>query len=278
MNARERRNEIRQEKIGTQDKYVLLVEGTDDKHALEILLSRFMPGWENRWTVEAAGKKAMVPAILALEPDWLGLVDRDEWDIAEQQRHMEQNLGLMVLPRFCMENYLIVPTELWPAIPPQRQTRVNGGLEEFQQRLSQDLPRYVRHGVLWHIVTPLWSGLRALGFKKKLASDSPDCIEAAQSDEEIRQVLQDWDDFLNPDRLLDTFRQKLQEVQSLSIEEQLRDWVHGKTYWAHKVNPEMNRLFGQMGEKKRRQKLWQHFPACPTDLQPLIERLQEHAR
>lgn len=275
MNARERRNEIRQEKIGTQDKYVLLVEGTDDKHALEIMLSRFMPGWENRWTVEAAGKKAMVPAILALEPDWLGLVDRDEWDIAEQQRQMEQNPGLMVLPRFCMENYLIVPAELWPAIPSKRQAGVNGGLEEFQQRLLQNLPRYIRHGVLWHIVTPLWSGLRALGFKEKLASDTSECVEAVQDDRVVRQVLQDWDDLLDPERLFNDFQQKLQEVQSLSVEEQLRDWVHGKTYWLKEVNPAMSKLFGQMKEKERRQKLWQHFPACPTDLWPVIERLQE---
>lgn len=277
MNAKDRRDKIRQEKIGTQDKKILLVEGSDDKQTIEILLSRFMRDWESHWSVETAGKKAMVSAILSLEPKWLGLVDRDEWDAAEQAQQMRENPGLMVLPRFCMENYLIVPDELWSAIPPQRQAHVEGGLEKCKQLILQDLPRYVRHGVLWHIVTPLWSGLRALGFKEKLATDSLACVDAVQSDDTIRQTLRDWDELLDPNKLFSAFQEKLQTAQSLPPERQLRDWVHGKTYWREVVNPAMNKLFGQMSERERRQKIWRHIPECPRDLQPMLQRLQESA-
>jgi hypothetical protein len=274
MNAKERRDKIRQEKIGAQDKRVLLVEGTDDQLTLVILLSRLMPEWEKTWTVETAGKKSMVSEILRLEPTWLGLVDRDEWDADEQHRQTAQLPNLLILPRFCMENYLIVPGELWGAIPANRRAQVEGGQPAFEQRLLGRLPRYVRHGVLWHVITPLWSGLRALGFKESLASDSLQCVDAVQDDASIQRVLTDWDRLLDPTALFAKFEQKLGEVDQLSFEVKLRNWVHGKTFWREEVNPAMNELLGQMAEKTRRQKIWQKIGAPPPDLEFLFARLR----
>ena len=63
--------------IGATGCKVLLVEGTDDVDAFRILLDRRIPGWERQWLLTCAGKKDLVVAMLAKEPTWLGVVDRD---------------------------------------------------------------------------------------------------------------------------------------------------------------------------------------------------------
>lgn len=267
--AGDKRAQIRDRAIGNQSKRVLLVEGIDDKLTLQILLDRFHSGWERGWAVEVAGKKSMVLEILRLEPGWLGLVDKDEWDVAEQQRQRNALPNLLVLPRFCMESYLVIPAELWQAIPPVRQGGVQGGFDQFQTRMTRDVQRYVRHGVLWHVVTPLWSGLRARGFKEVLASDSLQCVEAVQDDGEIQRVLREWDEYLNPDVLFAAFQNSLRQVNTMPILDQMTGWVHGKTFWREVINPGMNEFFGQMPEKNRRRKIIEHLPQWPADLLPL---------
>ena len=183
MSIEDRRNYIRQKYIGSQDKGVFLVEGTDDVDSYSILLKRFLPDWEQRWAIAPAGNKRQLRELLKLEPTWLGLVDRDEWGPGEIEEYTAQHRNLMVLPRFCLESYLIHPAELWQAIPPERQTAVDGGQSEFSTRIQGDLPRYLKHGALFKVVTPLWSGLRALGFKEALASE--ESVDKAQNDNEV---------------------------------------------------------------------------------------------
>jgi len=272
--ASDLRDQIHQRLVGGQTKRVFLVEGTDDKLAMDILLNRFALNWESTWVVEAAGNKAQLQEVLKLEPDWLGLVDRDEWDAAEQVKRQHATSNLLVLPRFCMENYLVVPDEVWDAVPPARQHDVPTGVLGWHAHALKDLDQYVRHGVLWHVVTPLWSGLRSRGFKEKLASDNAACVAVAQSDADIQQVLNDWDMYLDPARLFSEFQSKLAEAQQLPPYEQLRHWVHGKTRWREVVNPAMNALFGQMAESVRRRKIFEHLPMWPRDLQFVLQRMQ----
>jgi hypothetical protein len=272
------RDQIRQRLVGSQTKQVFLVEGADDKLALDILLNRFVLSWESTWVVEAAGNKARLQEVLKLEPDWLGLVDRDEWDAAEQVKRRLDTPNLLVLPRFCMENYLVLPNEVWDAVPPARQRDVPTGMLGWQALALKDLDQYVRHGVLWHVITPLWSGLRARGFKEKLASDNAACVAVAQRDADIQQVLNDWDAYLDPARLFGDFQVKLAEVQQLQPYEQLKNWVHGKTRWREVVNPAMNALFGQMAEGDRRRKIFEHLPAWPSDLQFVLQRMGLQAK
>jgi hypothetical protein len=271
--ASDLRDRIRQRLVGSQTKRVFLVEGVDDKLALDILLNRFVLNWESAWVVEAAINKKELQEVLKLEPDWLGLVDRDEWDAAERDKRQQATPNLLVLPRFCMENYLVVPDEVWDAVPPARQNDVPKGLPGWQAQALKDLDQYVRHGVLWHVVTPLWSGLRGRGFKEKLASDSAACVAVAQSDADIQQVLSDWDAYLDSARLFSEFQSKLAEAQQLPPYEQLKHWVHGKTRWREVVNPAMNALFGQMAESVRRRKIFEHLPAWPNDLQFVLQRM-----
>lgn len=128
----------------------------------------------------------------------------------------------------------------------------------------------MRHGVLWQVITPLWSGLRARGFKEALAAESS--VATAQDDAEIRRVLENWDQLLEPRRIFAEFQQRLSEVQPLSQSEQLTRWVHGKTFWKHVVHPYMNNVFGKMPETKSKKTLFEKL-LLPDDLGVLIQRL-----
>lgn len=270
MNVRGKRDRIRQELIGAQPKRAFLVEGADDKDAFRILLERFMPGWEQRWAITEAGNKRQLQELLTLEPDWLGLVDRDEWDQPMIDQRTADAPNLMVLPRFCLENYLINPVELWSAIPPARQAGIAGGEDAFRLEIEGSLPRYLRHGALWKVVTPLWSGLRALGFKEALASaESP---ATAQNDTEIQRVLDEWGSLLDPARIFSGFQAQLATATAAAPQDQYALWVHGKVFWENLVNPAMNRILGQMDQGERRKKILRKLPQ-PGDLQPIFDRL-----
>lgn len=271
MSIRDVREQIRQEVIGAQAKRVFLVEGRDDKEAFRILLERFHPGWEQRWGIAEAGGKRQLLALLKLESDWLGLVDRDEWDQPTIDERLAEYPNLLVLPRFCLENYLINPTELWQAIPAARQEKVEGGEATLRAEILGDLHLYVRHGALWKVVTPLWSGLRALGFKEGLASE--DSLTTAQDDNEIRRFLGEWETLLDSKRIFSDFQAELVNAQAASASEQFASWVHGKVFWKGVVNPAMNTLLGQMAEKERRRKILRKLPQ-PLDLEPILGRLR----
>ena len=120
-------------------------------------------------------------------------------------------------------------------------------------------------------MTPVWSGLRALGFKETLASKNS--VATAQSDTDIQDLLRRWDDLLDRNRIFADFQTQFSSAQAASTEEQFCVWVHGKLFWKNVVNPVMNRLFGQMGEAKRRNKILRRLPQ-PADLQPILNRLR----
>ena len=271
MNGKEQAQQIREREIGSQNKQALIVEGSDDKTALTILLKNYYPTWEQRWVIAIAGNKQRVLKVLGVEPTWIGLVDRDTWDQATIDQQAQALPNLVVLNRWCMENYLINPAELWLALPSLQQTKVEGGEANFTHSILGTLPEYVRHGVLWQVITPLRSGLHARGFMKALATESS--VATAQDDGEIRRVLEDWDQLLEPRHIFAEFQQHLREVQQLAQAEQLARWVHGKTFWKQVVHPYMNNVFGQMPEMRHKEKLFQKL-LLPSDLESLRQRLQ----
>ena len=165
-----------------------------DINAFKSFLTRAHPDWENHWVVAEARKKSEVLAITKKEHNWIGVVDRDEW--SQQKIHDIQSEinNLWVLPRYCIENYLIVPEELWLALPTKQQAKITGGVEALNQAIKADLVRWRCHGVLWAVINPLWEGLRTIGFKEALLD--PDI---ATNDEEIKQKLMEWHIFLEPE-------------------------------------------------------------------------------
>lgn len=271
MNGKEQAQQIREREIGSQNKRALIVEGVDDKTVLTILLQKHYPAWEQHWVIAVAGNKQKVLKVLNVEPTWIGLVDRDTWDQAEIASKIQTQPNLLVLPRWCMENYLINPAELWQALPASQTKKLTGGATAFAQPIIDKLSAYVRHGVLWQVITPLWSGLRARGFKEALAAESS--VTTAQDDGEIRRVLADWDQLLEPQRIFADFQQRLNNVQALSVDEQLNYCVHGKTFWKQVVYPHLNSVFGQEPAPRLKEKLLQRLP-FPNDLETLRQRLQ----
>jgi len=77
--ATNRIQEIYETNIGASEKRVLIVEGVDDVSGFSLFLDKVSANWEDHWVIAGAGNKKMVLNILKKEPDWIGVVDRDEW-------------------------------------------------------------------------------------------------------------------------------------------------------------------------------------------------------
>lgn len=263
-----RHGEIKEALIGRTGKRALLVEGTDDVSLFRILLSRkFEAEWESAWVLAEGGSKKIITDILAQENNWMGIVDRDEWTdeaIAEKQGELA---NLFILPRFCMESYAVDPDELWEALPPKMQGQVAGGLDGLKTEILRDKEKWLRHGVLWSAINPLWSGLRALGFKEKLLN-----FDVAQDDYIIKETLKEWHGYLDPDRIFQSFADKLNQVSGLPVKEQLHKWIHGRQFFLEQVHPVLNKYLGQSDAQSRMIEIFRSL-ALPEDLEPLWSRI-----
>jgi hypothetical protein len=240
---------------------VLVVEGEDDKLFIEAMLDKVAPGtWPGDWTIGAANGKNKVLSILRDQPGWWGLLDRDEWTSQEISNQQALFPGrLFFLPRYCMESYFIFPAEVWQSLP-ARQNDVADGLTALETAIHTGLPGWLRHGCLWHAVNPLQEGLRALGFKDALLDHAN-----AQNDAVIRQTLQDWHQFLDPEKVEAQFQANLTTAFSSSIPEQFTTWVHGKKFFEQHVVPALNELLGQDSSDKWLTELRKDLPV-PSDL------------
>jgi hypothetical protein len=259
--------EIKEEQIGATSKIALIVEGPDDKDAYELFFKKRNPGWETRYVIVSAGGKKTVLEILKREQNWFGIVDRDEWGDDMLNQIQASHPNLWITPRFCLENYLIVPEELWSAFPPRQQDKIPEGISKFSESLLNDLDKWVAHGVLWSEINPLWEGLRARGFKEDLLSP-----EVALDEKRIREKLNEWHAFLHPEQIMERFKTKLETVQALSQDQQIKRWVHGKSFYSNVVNPALNLLLGQKAENERRSSIIRTLP-FPEDLLELWEKL-----
>jgi hypothetical protein len=242
---------------------VLLLEGKADMEFIRKMLDLKAPGnWPSAWSIGNAGGKRNVQNMLHDQPDWIALVDRDEWTAEEIAAKQAEFPGrLMVLPRYCLESYFILPSEIWAALPSKQQL-VPGGLPAVEAAITNHaaLLRWVRHGCLWHAVNPLHSGLRALGFVLELLD-----VNRAQDDALIRQTLDAWHQYLDPVIIDARFQQYLTTATASPVNEQLISWVHGKEFFNQHVVQALNGLFGQASEKAWRTEMLKNLP-LPPDL------------
>ncbi|WP_319784407.1 DUF4435 domain-containing protein [Oceanisphaera sp. IT1-181] len=259
---------IKEQKIGASQKRVFVVEGSDDVHSFELLMSRVNSNWSQKWVIAPAGSKKNVVEIIKQETNWVGLVDRDDWqeDKITELSHQYQNL--LFLPRYCIENYLINPDELWQALPDKQQAKIIDGLDGLRAALVTDLDKWVRHGILWSVVNPLWEGLRSLGFKDKLLD--PKNIDDEGS---IIETLREWHVYLDPERIWTLYQEKMAEVNNKSQSDKLSLFVHGKCFYEQVVDPALDQLLGQKGKNHRQFSIIKNLPA-PEDLQPVWQKLE----
>jgi hypothetical protein len=268
MSVFDRIQQIKTQSVGATGARVLLVEGSDDVAAYRIFLSHRAEasGWEKKWHIEPAGNKRQVLAMLKHEPTWLGIVDRDEWTPAECQAVVQEVPNLVLLPRFCLESYLVDPQEIWPALGPIQQAKVLGGLPTLESAITAQRAHWVRHAALWHTINPLWHELRGKGFKEGV-------LDPAQqlSNEDLLTVLKGWHDTLDAQTILAAVQAREAQLLAMPNTELLTQWVYAKKFYPMVVHTALNQLLGQMTEKDRRLKLLRHMAqvAVPADLAPL---------
>lgn len=240
--------QIKAEQVGQTGKRVLLVEGTDDADAYRIFLGNKFPQWEQAWAVAHMGNKKQVLAGLALEPSWLGLVDRDEWSEEDQTRYRAMYPNLQVLPRFCLESYLINPAELWQAFPPKQQAKIQGGEPVFRTALLASINDWIRHAALWHGVRPLWQQLRNAGLPDEVSRKPP-----TPTDQELWAFFEAWRGLLvDADTLLARVHALEAQMQAMDVETVCLQWLHAKDFYAEVVHRVLDEMLGQKSAKERR--------------------------
>ncbi len=263
-NCDRRIEEIKEREVGITGKTVLLVEGINDVTAFSIFLDKKFPGWEANWVLTHAGGIGIVKGILEKEPNWIGVVDRDEWT-EEQIATLTSNHW--VLPRFCLESYMINPSEIWNALPPTQQSKIVDGENRLRSEIMTDIDKWLRHGAVWSIVNPMWSGLRSLGFKEYLLK-----VENTQNDEVIISKLNEWHDFLEPDDFMARFSQKLIYISQLLESERLYRWIHGKQFFKQHVVAKLNTLLEPKSSDDWRNEILRTLP-IPSDFDPLWQKM-----
>lgn len=259
----ERIEQIKTQFIGKTGLRVLLVEGPDDVDAYRIFLGRKFPEWEKTWLLFPAGNKADVVKMLKKENGWLGLVDRDEWTESEIAEKKTECTNLMVLPRFCLESYLIDPAELWAAFPEKQRAKFAGGEEQFRNSVLADRAEWVRHAALWHGVRPLWRQLRSLGFPDSVTGNPP-----MPDDNALRTKFTEWHVTLDSDAVLASVHALEAQLGAQEVSTLCAQWFHAKSFYPQVVHQTLNRLLGQKQVKERRLAILR-TRTVPDDLAPL---------
>ncbi len=265
--ASNRIQEIYETNVGASGKRVLIVEGMDDVSGFSLFLDKVSVNWEDNWVIAGAGNKKMVLNILKKEADWIGIVDRDEWTSVIIEQKQQELPNLWVLPRFCLENYLIYPEELWQALPEIQQNKIVGSMDELHQKLVQNFDKWLRHGVLWSVINPLWVGLRSLGFKEALLNPN-----ISLDGNQIQDKLDEWHNYLDPNRIYQQFIDRLDVVNQLPESDHFKRYIHGKEFYKQVVDSTLNDLLGQKSSSERKISILRELP-LPDDLMPLWQKM-----
>lgn len=258
---------IKTQKIGNTGKRVLLVEGITDKDIFTIFLNQKFPLWEQSWIIEVAGNKKRVLEGIKAEATWLGVVDKDEWNIETVIQRLIGSPNLVVLPRFCIESYFIDATELWEAFPEKQRLKISGGLAQLKNEFEVNKAKWLRHAALWHVINPLWAELRALGFKDGVlkTSNIPDDVA-------LEAKLVEWHDAIDAQIILGKINQKISELAMIADFEFNTQWLYSKDFYPNVVHVILDQFLGQMDLKERRTAIARHLPV-PHDLDSLWHKM-----
>jgi len=242
---------------------VLLVEGDSDVLLFRHFLAQHRPGWEVRLHITPAGSKARVVTGVAVHrPDWIGVIDLDEWSPDELQEAVARSPRLRSLPRFCIESYFCNAAELWTALPQPQRSRLGNDPKKLGAPLLDALPDWVAHGAMWRVLRQLH---RVARLPTRLEN------EPVTDEVEIRRILQDWHEQLAPDQVLEQYHRQLDTARRLSQDEQLTRYVHGKKFYNQVVVKTLNRLFSEQSADDWLQKFRDEKIQPPQDLRELLD-------
>jgi hypothetical protein len=256
------------EKIARSSKKVILVEGKDDKVSCTHLFDKKYINWERLVFIFPAGGKINVIKELKRSPDFIGIIDKDEWseeDIISARSELE---NLILIPRYCMESYLVDPGEIWEAIPEKLRRNVN--FDDFKHAILEDIDDWTTHAALWHAVVPLYSRLKKSGFNQVLLNE----IEKIKEESFIKAKLNEWHHILDPEETFGKYRSILSKISGVALREKLQKWIHGKKFWEIHVSKKMNIFFGQEKRDRYANEIWKHRP-IPGDWDEIWSKIED---
>ena len=244
----------------------ILVEGSTDKAAFTHFFDKKRENWNSQFEIIIMGNKNKVCGKLQDPEVAFGIVDKDTWD-EEQIAKFERNNGgkLCVLPRYCLENYLVLPDEIWEALSAnQKRTITSDNLLDLES-ISQNIMGWKKHAAMWKTIAPLRSQLFNSHFENALL---PKTIALDFSDDYVKQQLQVWSDILDPETIFSTFQEESESFRTMDNRAFLKTFVHGKHFYHQEVKPLLHRLVGNFKENDLFRRL-----TPPEDLNFIFNRL-----
>lgn len=241
---------------GGGSKKVLVVEGAYDTAFLTLMLDK--PPFRSKnllakyVIIDAGGKDAVFKA-LAAHKEYLGLVDRDAWTDKECERKKRQVPSLFILPRFCIENFIICPDELRQAFPEP------DGFKDIDDAIQTG----IRHGCLWRAAQPLYDQLMQSGFNKQLLAFPP------PDDEGIAELVARWQGILSESNITGRMEAELKACGDADEGTLLRTFVHGKAFWKGVVEEKIAARFPDVSGERLKIEVFKKM-AVPKDLEAFL--------
>ncbi len=271
MNSPEKPEWVKQIEREAGGKAVLLVEGATDIRILSYFLDKLLPSWNTTIELFPVGSKSkVIKAIKTYHPEWVGIVDRDEWSPEYVVKQTQVITRIKVLPRFCLENYFCVPEELWNALPQPFKHALYNKPEHLKKPLLDVLPDWIAHGAMWRVIRNRHT---TLVYESKFPTEFDS--KPITDENEIRRILEVWHEQLDPDQILREYREELVKAKTRPLHEKLTDYIHGKKFFEQVVTPTLNTLFGQVSSDTWLERFTQgHYGvSLPSDLHSFLQQV-----
>jgi|JI6StandDraft_1071083.scaffolds.fasta_scaffold55691_1 hypothetical protein len=252
-------------------KYVVLVEGDDDRDVLEQALALYSGTWANRTHVAAAGSRKNVLAKLSEEQRWatFGLVDRDAWTKEESEDKVaaakNASATLFVTSGWCLENIFLDPAWLTAVYP------------DIAQSLEAQRAEWVRAGALWWTIQrareaqQVWhselGGKYGLPHQELDTSSSQTLLQGLKS--KVPPAMEHAAR-INLETIAQQFEQRCADVFAMSVQDQWRVGVHGKAAFNQLLVPALQKRFPSQQDINWRLELAKLLPKpLPSPLEQL---------
>lgn len=213
---------------------VLLVEGEDDQLWFEHFLDQHSSVWRSKFAIfPAEGKHRVLSGINTYHPvDWAGIVDMDEGFPEDIRNRTANSPRIQTLPRFCLESFFILPDEIWPVVPDSLKAQLE--MATWESTILREVPAWVAHGAMWRVLRRIYQNNRL-----------PDGLDREPITDRvtIKQILVTWHQSLSPTQVMAEYDRELESAQRLSMDKQVKIYIHGKKFFHQVVIQKMNQLY-----------------------------------